>query len=86
MEPSQTQLSTGDVINVSKQDEQGSKFSLTACLIGDIQETPPALFQDLQYPLWVINADLSVEYDTAGFGPKWLFDVMMLGKDVISYG
>ena len=31
----------------------------------------------------MINADLFVEYDTAGFVPKWLFDVMMLGKDVV---
>ena len=84
--PSQTQLSTGDVINVSKQDEQGSKFSLTACRIDNIEETPPACFRDLQYPLWVINADLFVEYDTAGFVPKWLFDVVMLGKDVLFYG
>ena len=84
--PSQTQLSTGDVINVSKQDEQGSKFALTACRIEDIEETLPARFRDLQYPLWVINADLFVEYDTAGFVLKWLFDVMMLGKDVIFYG
>ena len=38
------------------------------------------------YPLWVFNADLFVEYDTAGVVPKWLFDVMMLGKDVIFYG
>ena len=83
---SQTQLSTGDVINVSNQDEQGSKFSLTARRIEDCEETPPARFEDLQYPLWVINADLFVEYDTAGFVPKWLFDVMMLGKDVIFYG
>ena len=74
------------MINVSKQDEQGSKFSLTACRIQDIEETPPARFRDLQYPLWVINADLFVEYDTAGFVPNWLFDVMMLGKDVIFYG
>ena len=84
--PSQTQLSTGDVINVSKQDEQGSKFALTACRIEDIEETPPARSRDLQYPLWVINADLFVEYDSAGFVLKWLFDVMMLGKDVIFYG
>ena len=81
-----TQLSTGDVINVSKQGEQGSKFSLTACRIEDIEETPPARFRDLRYPLWVINADLFVEYDTAGFVPEWLFDVMMLGKDLIFYG
>ena len=74
------------MINVSKQDEQGSKFSLTACGIEDIEETPPTRFRDLQYPLGVINADLFVEYDTAGFVPKWLFDVMMLGKDVIFYG
>ena len=74
------------MINVSKQDEQGSKFSLTACRIEDIEETPPACFQDLQYLLWVINADLFVEYDTAGFVPKWLFDVTMLRKDVIFYG
>ena len=74
------------MINVSKQDEQGSKFALTACRIEDIEETPPGRFRDLQYPLWVINADLFIEYDSAGFVPKWLFDVMMLGKDVIFYG
>ena len=84
--PPQTQLSTGKVINVSKQDEQTSKFSLTACRIEDIEETPPARFRDSQHPLWVINADLFVEYDSAGFVPKWLFDVMILGKDVIFYG
>ena len=82
----QTQLSTGDVINVSKQDEQGSKFALTACRVEVTMETPPARFRDLQYPLWVINADLFVEYDSAGFVPNWLFDVMMLVKDVIFYG
>ena len=82
----QTPLSTGDVMNVSKQDEQGSKFALTACRIADIEDTPTARFQDLQYPLWVINVDLFVEYDSAGIVPKWLFDVMMLGKDVFFYG
>ena len=86
LETSQTQLSNGDVINVFKQDEQESKFSLTSCRIEDIQETPPARFRDLQYPLWVINADHFVEYDTAGLVPKWLFHVMMLGKDVTFYG
>ena len=30
--------------------------------------------------------NLFVEYDSAGFVPKWLFDVMMLGKDLIIYG
>ena len=84
--PRRTQLSTGDVIDVSKQDEQGSKFALTAWRIEDIEETPPARYRDLQYPFWVINADLFVEYDSAEFVPKWLFDVMMLGKDVIFYG
>ena len=74
------------MINVSKQDEQGSKFASTACRIEYIGETPPARFRDLQYPLWVINADLLVEYDSAGFVLKWLFDVMMLGKDVIFHG
>ena len=74
------------MINVSKQDEQGSKFVLTACRTEDIEETPPGRFRDLHYPLWVINADLLVEYYCAGFVPKWLFDVMMLGKDVIFYG
>ena len=74
------------MINVSKQDEQGSNFTFTACRIEDIEETPPARFRDLQYPLWVINAGLFVEYDSAGFVPKWLFDVVMLGKDVIFYG
>ena len=86
MAPSQTQLSTGDVINVSNEDEQGSKFALTACCIEDTEETPPARFRDLQYPLWVINANLFVEDGSAGFVPKWLFDVMMLGQDVILYG
>ena len=79
-------MSTGEVINVSKQDEQGNKCTLTACRIDDIEETPPARFRDLQYLLWVVNADFFVEYDSAGFVPKWLFDVMMLGKDVIFYG
>ena len=59
---------------------------MTACRIEDIQEIPPARFQDLQYALWVVNADFFVEYDSAGFVPKWLFDAMMLGKDVIFYG
>ena len=36
--------------------------------------------------MWVVNADLFIEYDCAGFVPKWLFDVMMLGKDLIFYG
>ena len=84
--PPQTQLSTGDVINVSKQDEHESKFALTACDIEDIEETPPDRFRNLHYLLRVINADLIIEYDSAGFVPKWLFDVMMLGKDVIFYG
>ena len=82
----QTQLSTSEVIHVSKQDDQGNKCTLTACRIEDIEETPPAHFRDLQYPLWVVNADLFVEYDSAGFVPKWLFDVMMLEKDLIFYG
>ena len=59
---------------------------MTACGIEDMEETPPARFRDLQYSLWVINADLFVEYDSSGFVLKWVFDVMMLGKDVISYG
>ena len=59
---------------------------MTACRIEDTEETPPARFRDLQYLLWVINADLFVEYDSAGFLPKWHFDEMMLGKDVIFYG
>ena len=84
--PPQTQLSTGDVINVSKQDEQGSKFALTAFRIENIEETTLARFRDLQYPFWVINADLFVAYDSARFVPKWLFDVMMLGKDLIFHG
>ena len=62
----QMQLSTGGVINVSKLDKHGTKYSVTACHVGDIEETPPARFQDLQYPLWVGNADLFVEYDSAG--------------------
>ena len=82
----QTQLSTGDVINVPKQDKQGTKCTLATCRIDDIEETPTARFRDLQYLLWVFNADLFVEYDSARFVPKWLFGVMMLGKDLIFYG
>ena len=74
------------MINVSKQDDQGNMCILSAYRIEDIEETPPARFWDLQYPMWVVNADLFVEYDSAGFVPKLLFDVMMLGKDVIFYG
>ena len=33
--------------------------------------------------MWVVNADLPLEYHSAGFVPQWLFDVMMLGKYVI---
>ena len=84
--PTQTQLSTGEVIDVSKQDEQGNKCTLTARRIEDIEETPPARFRDLQYPLWVVKAWVLVEFDSAGFVPKWLFDVTMLGKGVIFYG
>ena len=40
----QKQLTTGEVINVSKQDEQGNKYSLTACSVGVIEETPWARF------------------------------------------
>ena len=74
------------MINVSKQDDQGNKCTFTACRIEDIEETPPARFRDVQYPLWVVNADLFVEYDSARFVPKWLLDVMMFGKDLIFYG
>ena len=74
------------MINISNQDNQGNKCTSTACRIGDIEETPPGCFPDLQYPLWVVNAVLFMEYDSAGFVLKWLFDVMMLGKDVIFYG
>ena len=69
----QTQPSTGEVINVSKQDEQGTKYSLTACRVGDIEEMLPARFRDLRYA-------------SAGFVLKWLFHVMMLGKNLIFYG
>ena len=84
--PTQTQMSTGEVIAVSKEDDQGNKCTWTACRFEDIEETPPAGFRDLQYPFRVVNADLSVEYDSARFVPTWLFDVMMLGKDVFLYG
>ena len=82
----QTQLNTEEVINLFKQAEQGIKYSLTACRVKDIEETPPARFRDLQYPLWVGNADLLVECDSAEFIPKSLFHVMILGKDLIFYG
>ena len=74
------------MINVSKQDNQGNKCNLTACRIEDIEETPPARFRDLQYPLWVFNTDLFLQCYSAGFVPKWLFDGMMLGRDLIFYG
>ena len=73
-------------MNVSKQDDQRTKCTLTACRIAKIKGTPPARFRDLQYPLWVVNTDLFLEYDSAGFVPKGLFNVMMLGKDLIYYG
>ena len=82
----ETQLINGEVTNVSKWDDQGTKCTLTACLNEDIKETPPARFRDLQYLLWIVNADLFVEYDSAGFVPKWFLDVMMLGKDLIFHG
>ena len=74
------------MINVPKKDDQGTKCTLTACRIEDIRETPPACFRELQYQFWAVIADLLLEYDSAVFVPKWLFDVMMLGKDLISYG
>ena len=63
-------LSTGEVIHVSKQDDQGNKCTLTACRIEKNEETPPARFRDLQYSLWVVNADFLVEYDSAEFVRK----------------
>ena len=63
----QTQSSTGKVINVPREDDQGNKCTLTACRIEDIEETPPARFPDLQYPLWVVNTDLFLEYHPPGF-------------------
>ena len=63
------------MINVSKQDDQGVKCTLTACRVWEIEETPPTRF--LHYALWVVNAHLFVEYHSAGFVPKWLFDMMM---------
>ena len=72
------------MINDCKQEDQGNKCTLPACRSEDIEETP--VFWDLQYPLWVVNADLLVDDDSAGFFPKWLFDVLMLGKDLIFYG
>ena len=73
------------MINVPKQDDHGNKCTLTACRIEDIEETPPARLR-LQYQFWFVNAELLVEYESAQFVPKWLFDVMMLGKDLIFYG
>ena len=67
------------MINVSKQDEQGAKYSVTACRGGDIEQPPPARFWVLQYPLGVGNADLFVEWDS-------VFNVMMLGTDLTIYG
>ena len=74
------------MINVSKHDEQRIKCSLTGCRVRDMEETPSACFRHLEYPLWVVNADLLLEYDSAGFVPKWSFDAMMLGTDLIFYG
>ena len=74
------------MINVSKHDDQVSECTLTACNIEDIEETPAVRFRDLQYPLTAVNADLFVDYDSAVFAPEWLFDVMMLSKDLSFYG
>ena len=74
------------MLNVSKQDVQRSTYSLTACRVGDIEVREVECFGHLQYPFWVVNPDLFVEYVSAGFVSKWLFDVMMLGKDLIFYG
>ena len=74
------------MINFSKQDQQETKYSLTASRVTDTEESPPAPFRDLQDPLWVINADLFVKYNSARFVPKGLFGAMMLTKDMIFYG
>ena len=84
--PTQTQLSTAEVNNVPKQDDQGNKCTLTAWRIEDIEDTPPARFRTCSTCcgwstltfLW--NMTLQV------FFQKWLFDVVMLGKDVTFYG
>ena len=81
----QTQLSTSQVINISKQNNQETKCSLTTCCIGEIKKTPAARSQDVQHRLWVVNADLLAEYDSARFVPRWSLDVMILGMDVIFY-
>ena len=54
----QTRLSGGEVINVSKQDQQGARYSSTTCRVEDSEERPPARFRDLQYPWWAVNSDL----------------------------
>ena len=82
----QTQLTTDEVIDVPKRDEQGSKYNLTACRVRDIEETPSTRFRHLQYPFWVPNAKLLVEYNSAGFVPQCLLHVTMLGKGGIFYG
>ena len=43
-------------------------------------------FPGLAVPVVHVKTDLFVEYDSAGLVPKWLFGVMMLGKDLIFYG
>ena len=83
----QTQLSTGEVINVSKVDKHGNEYGVTACCIEDIEETPPACFQDLHYPLWVVNSDSFVAHYCAGcIVFKLSFNLMILGKDLMFYG
>ena len=74
------------MINASKEDDQGTKCSIPGCRVGNIEEKPPARFRVSQYPLWVVNTELFVEYDSAGFVPEWFFDVMMLQKDLILCG
>ena len=36
--------------------------------------------------MWAVNANFFVEYNFARSVPKWLFHMMMLGKDVSFYG
>ena len=74
------------MISVSKQDEQGTKYSLPPCSVADIEETPGVRLRELQYLLWAVKANLFMEYNSAGFVPKWLFALMMFRKHLIVYG
>ena len=59
---------------------------VTTCCTAAIDDVPAERFLDLKNPIWVVNADLLDGRDLGALVPRWLFDVVMSGKDVMFYG